>query len=915
VAVVASVGIRLSTGDAQKKLKALASQSKKTQRVLEGFGDSAKSTAAGFGGMGATAQAATPGIGALGVALKGALGPIAAITTAAGAFSQIFSVLSKQDFAEAKVRSLGVSSDALVGKLKGVSAELQGQADIVELTASAYDVASAGFADAASASEVLSAAGKGAVGGFSDINIVADATTSVLNAYGLEAAKASQLVDGFIQTQNDGKIVIGEYAANIAKVAPVAAALKVPLEEVNAAVAQITAGGQGAEVTFTALKTAFAQIAAGKVGKEFAAFGVEITASTLATDGLAKTLEKIKKSGADAGTVIKAFGTEAGPSILALLNDTEKYNKLLENQKNAQGAAAKAAFTATDTIQGQVKRLQSAFTNLISEQGVFGDLIKNVFKIAAVTVEAFATAVNLVLVPFKAIDAAAAEIRNTILGAIGTDAVGAAMSLENAFQSVRAGIDKVGQFVIGLARIIGRAIGGAVQFVLQSTEGLRKNLLSAFQNTIGQIPNLLQNFYDSIPAPIRALLERVIGFAKGAFNAIMEAGAPSTAAASRSSGGGGLDATGGAVSGGARTSKAKKAEKDITPDLEAQVALKSRLLQLNQQIANAQIDGNKTAEQALKTEKILEQLAYEKNKINASEADTDDKILQKRLATIAADERINALSNEKFKAKADEAKKAEEVLLSLQNEQSKLEAILAGKGEEYILNEKINRILAENPMLMEAQVRGIVEKNAQLEKSISLADKLDEVYKSVGSAITTGIVDALTAAVDGTKDLADVASDVLKNIGNILLQFGVQTTLSAVSQGNPFLSKLFGFAEGGYVTRPTNAIIGEGSEPEYIIPESKMKESMMRYSRGARGNSVIPESGEGGASSEGSGTAISAPIDVRYSVERINNVDYVTADQFQAGMKQAAQQGAKQGEQQTLRRLQMSSSTRRRLGV
>ena len=58
-----------------------------------------------------------------------------------------------------------------------------------------------------------------------------------------------------------------------------------------------------------------------------------------------------------------------------------------------------------------------------------------------------------------------------------------------------------------------------------------------------------------------------------------------------------------------------------------------------------------------------------------------------------------------------------------------------------------------------------------------------------------------------------------------------------------------------------------------------------------------------------------AVADVRYTVERINNVDYVTADQFQAGMRRAANQGAKQGEQQTLKRLQMSSSTRKRVGM
>ena len=118
-----------------------------------------------------------------------------------------------------------------------------------------------------------------------------------------------------------------------------------------------------------------------------------------------------------------------------------------------------------------------------------------------------------------------------------------------------------------------------------------------------------------------------------------------------------------------------------------------------------------------------------------------------------------------------------------------------------------------------------------------------------------------------------------------------------------------------YVSSPTRALVGEGGEPEYVIPESKMRESMARYSRGARGSAVIPESGAAGTSGEGGGATVAVPIDVRYTVERINSVDYVTADQFQAGMQQAAQQGAKQGEQQTLKRLQMSGSTRKRIGM
>ena len=93
-----------------------------------------------------------------------------------------------------------------------------------------------------------------------------------------------------------------------------------------------------------------------------------------------------------------------------------------------------------------------------------------------------------------------------------------------------------------------------------------------------------------------------------------------------------------------------------------------------------------------------------------------------------------------------------------------------------------------------------------------------------------------------------------------------------------------------------------------------MRGAMSRYAGGARGSSVIPGSSKGGVE-QGGGTAVAAPIDVRYTVERINSVDYVTADQFQRGMQQAASQGAKQGEQRALRTLKQNTNVRRSVGI
>ena len=94
-----------------------------------------------------------------------------------------------------------------------------------------------------------------------------------------------------------------------------------------------------------------------------------------------------------------------------------------------------------------------------------------------------------------------------------------------------------------------------------------------------------------------------------------------------------------------------------------------------------------------------------------------------------------------------------------------------------------------------------------------------------------------------------------------------------------------------------------------------MNAAMSRYSRGARGEGVIAGSGGDTSEAGGNATPVNGAIDVRYTVERINSVEYVTADQFQRGMQQAAMQGAQRGEQQALRQLQQNTAVRGRVGL
>lgn len=229
---------------------------------------------------------------------------------------------------------------------------------------------------------------------------------------------------------------------------------------------------------------------------------------------------------------------------------------------------------------------------------------------------------------------------------------------------------------------------------------------------------------------------------------------------------------------------------------------------------------------------------------------------------------------------------------------------------------------------------------SQVDKAATSQARFNDALAAVSPGVNA-LVGGLQDIVAGTKTAQEVFADFLKTIADQLIQTAATMIAQYIAIG---IAKAFAFgggggglntdklanvsqysgitagtrvpfAEGGYVTGPTNALIGEGGEPEYVIPRSKMRESMARYSRGARGSSVIPSQAGGGDSEMSGGTAVAAPIDVRYTVERINSVDYVTADQFQLGMQRAAQQGAAEGERRTLRSLKNSPGTRRGVGM
>jgi phage-related protein len=103
------------------------------------------------------------------------------------------------------------------------------------------------------------------------------------------------------------------------------------------------------------------------------------------------------------------------------------------------------------------------------------------------------------------------------------------------------------------------------------------------------------------------------------------------------------------------------------------------------------------------------------------------------------------------------------------------------------------------------------------------------------------------------------------------------------------------FADGGVVTKPTLAMVGEGGEPEYIVPQSKAAAFAQNWIGGARGSAAIP-----------SGTAPTVSIQTG-PVTQMDGTNYVTTQDLGRAVEA--------GVQQTLALLRNDTNTRRALGI
>jgi len=231
-----------------------------------------------------------------------------------------------------------------------------------------YQILSATI-EPAKALEVLRVSAKAAAAGLTDTETAADALTTILNSYQLNADQAAHVSDILFMTVKRGKIRFSEIASQIGKVAASAAAAGIPLEELGAAIATITRAGVPAEQALTALNAVirvfFRRTEKSKLAAlEHLGFVLDLNAArALGLSGVLRLLARQSEE------VVAAIfpNVRALRALMAALQQTTGFTEDLSYMYGAAGATEEAFRKQTATLSFEIKRLGATFKALIIE--------------------------------------------------------------------------------------------------------------------------------------------------------------------------------------------------------------------------------------------------------------------------------------------------------------------------------------------------------------------------------------------------------------------------------------------------------------------------------------------------------------------------------------------------------------------
>jgi len=184
----------------------------------------------------------------------------------------------------------------------------------------------------------------------SDLGQAATVTAKIMNAFGLEATDMTRITDVMADAFSSTALDMTKFETAMASVAPVAKMAGASLEQTSAILGILVNNGVEASTAGTALRNIFLDLA--KSGMTWDQAMIEINSST---EPLAVAMEMFGKRGANVATILAQNGTE-------LQNLTEDF-------KDSGGEAQAMADIMDSGVAGSMRRMKSQLEGVAIELG------------------------------------------------------------------------------------------------------------------------------------------------------------------------------------------------------------------------------------------------------------------------------------------------------------------------------------------------------------------------------------------------------------------------------------------------------------------------------------------------------------------------------------------------------------------
>lgn len=222
--------------------------------------------------------------------------------------TELSKIAGLTDFTSKQVKSMGNELLSFASKVNQ---------NPVDLAKGLYFIGSSGIKDEAVAMDILKKSATAATVGLGETKVVADALTSVLNAYGQQAITAGQATDIMVMAVREGKGEADALSRVIGHVLPLASQLGVGFDEVAGSLASLTLTGKSASEASTQLARLFTTLIQAPPEAE------------AALEKMGISFSKIRKDLRDGG-MIKMLGTlkkMIGDNTLEVLQNSKAYEQ------------------------------------------------------------------------------------------------------------------------------------------------------------------------------------------------------------------------------------------------------------------------------------------------------------------------------------------------------------------------------------------------------------------------------------------------------------------------------------------------------------------------------------------------------------------------------------------------------------